>query len=165
MIAVRRLGLVMIAVGCLAAEGCGKNDGGRPWYSPAAGRGTVATHVVILDGTTDGVRTATVHLTYRCPPSPWQGARIDAQLRNRLFFNDNYGIPITCDGAERTIDVAFDGVFPADDNAVFATVAMWLPTDSSTTIPSPAQLRMLLPRTPNRRTRLHTMAGQAPRSS
>ncbi|MGV9836670.1 hypothetical protein ACWDUL_21115 [Nocardia niigatensis] len=136
MIAVRGLALMAITVGCLITAGCGNNDGGRPWYSPATGHGTEATHVIILGGTTDGATTATVHLTYRCPPSPRQGARIDAQLFNQAP-TDNYGIPITCDGTEHTIDVPFNGAFPADDHAVFATAAMWLPTNDPTTPPNP----------------------------
>ncbi|WP_297628981.1 hypothetical protein [Nocardia sp.] len=132
---------MMVVIGCLAAAGCSKDDSPRAWYSPKAGSGTEDRHVVILDGTTDGSTTATVHATYRCPSSERPGGKMNASLSYGGKANgprgDKDDIAVTCDGVEHPFGITFPGAFPANDDHIYADVLMWLPTGPSTTIPGP----------------------------
>ncbi|MFB8003621.1 hypothetical protein [Nocardia sp. NPDC056000] len=141
MVSTGKAGLVVVALGCLAAAGCGTDDTPRPWYSPQAGSGTEDRHAIILDGTTDGSTTATIHATYRCPSTELPGGKIYSSLSYAGKANgprgDNNDTAVTCDGAEHTVDIRISGAFPADDDHIYADVMMWLPTGASTTIPGP----------------------------
>lgn len=139
MISAGRGRLAAAAISGLIAAGCGTHDTEPAWRPPAIGDGTEAQHVRIVDGTTDGSTSATVHSSYRCPSTAPMGGEITAILAiaSSGASSTREKIPVTCDGVEHAFDVQFDGAFPAGDLMVYGDFSMQLPKIPATTIPSP----------------------------
>jgi hypothetical protein len=80
-----------------------------------------ALHSVPVSASTDGVGTATVNVSYRCPADQPQ-SYVTAYIETSATFNQSANTPIDCDGAEHTIAVTINWTFPVGGAKVSASL-------------------------------------------